>query len=81
MSGQTYNLGLDNANLSKEELALKIRASVLSFYIHFSDIKTDLDKRNNIVSNRKLKDSGFEARRTLDQGIEELLKSSPLKNA
>ena len=87
MLGNTYNLGLDKANLSKEELALKIRAYVPDFYIHFSEIKSDPDKRNYIVSNQKLKNSGFEAKRTLDQGIEELLKTyqmlkfSPLKNA
>jgi len=74
MVGQPYNVGLDEVNLSKEELALKIKEYVPSFYIHFSEIGGDLDKRNYIVSNRRLREAGFEARRSVDQGIVELLK-------
>ena len=74
MIGRPYNVGLDQANLSKEELALKIQAHVPSFYLHFSEIGSDPDKRNYIVSNQRLREAGFEAKRTLDQGIPELLK-------
>lgn len=74
MVGRTYNVGLDDANLSKEELALKIKQHVPNFYIHFAPVGSDPDKRNYIVSNQRLREAGFEARRSLDQGIEELLK-------
>ena len=74
MVGQPYNVGLESANLSKEELALAIKEHVPEFYIHYSDISSDPDKRNYIVSNEKLRDAGFEAHRSLDEGIEELLK-------
>ncbi len=74
MTGRPYNVGLDNANLSKEELAFKIREHLPDFYIHFSEIGSDPDKRNYIVSNRRLREAGFEACRTLDDGIVELLK-------
>ena len=74
MVGRAYNLGLDSANLSKEELALKVKQYVSSFYIHFAPIGQDPDKRNYIVSNERLRKAGFVARRSLDQGIEELLK-------
>ena len=74
MVGRTYNVGLDQANLSKEELALKIKEYVPSFYIHYSEVGSDPDKRNYIVSNERLRQAGFEARRTLDDGIQELLK-------
>ena len=74
MSGWAYNLGLDSANLSKEELAVKIQGYVPNFYLHFSEIGSDPDKRNYIVSNQRLREAGFEAQRTLDDGIEELLK-------
>ncbi len=74
MAGRPYNAGLDAANLSKEELALKIKEHVPSFYIHFSEVGSDPDKRNYIVSNQRLREAGFEAKRGLDQGIEELLK-------
>ena len=73
MIGQPYNAGLDEANLSKEELALKIKEYVPNFYIHFSEIGSDPDKRNYVVSNQRLRESGFEARRSLDEGIQELL--------
>jgi len=74
MVGRPYNVGLDSANLSKEELALRVKHYVPNFYIHFSDIGTDPDRRNYIVSNQRLREAGFEARRTLDEGIQELLK-------
>lgn len=74
MIGNAFNLGLESANLSKEELALKIQHYVPDSYVHFSEIGSDLDKRNYIVSNKKLKEAGFEAKRSLDYGIQELLK-------
>ena len=74
MVGRPYNVGLDTANLSKEELALKIEGYIPNFYIHFSEVGSDLDKRNYIVSNEKLREAGFETRRSLDEGIQELLK-------
>src|SRR5687767_6349651 len=74
MVGRPFNVGLDDANLSKEELALKVKEHVPSFHIHFSDIGSDPDKRNYIVSNQRLRDAGFEAKRSLDDGIRELLK-------
>lgn len=74
MVGRSYNVGLDNANLSKEELALQIKEFVPNLYIHFSEIGTDPDKRDYVVSNQRLREAGFEAKRSLDQGIEELLK-------
>jgi len=74
MVGQAYNVGLDAANMSKEELALKIKEHVPRFEIQFSEVGSDPDKRNYIVSNQKLREAGFEARRSLDEGIAELLK-------
>src|SRR5262249_45270517 len=73
MVGRPYNAGLDAANLSKEELALKIKEYVPNFYIHFSEVGSDPDQRNYIVSNQRLREAGFEARRSLDEGITELL--------
>jgi nucleoside-diphosphate-sugar epimerase len=87
MIGRPYNCGLDAANLSKEELALKIKQYVPDFYIHFAEVGQDPDKRNYIVSNQRLREAGFEARRSLDEGIQELIKGyrmlrrPPLKNA
>jgi nucleoside-diphosphate-sugar epimerase len=74
MEGRPYNAGLDDANLSKEELALKITKYVPKFYVHFSEVGSDPDKRNYIVSNQRLREAGFEAKRSLDEGIVELLR-------
>jgi nucleoside-diphosphate-sugar epimerase len=86
MVGRPYNAGLDEANLSKEELARKVQQFVPDFYLHFSEIGSDPDKRNYVVSNQRLREAGFAARRSLDEGICELLKGyqmmrrSPLMN-
>jgi nucleoside-diphosphate-sugar epimerase len=87
MAGRPYNLGLDSANLSKEDLALTVKKHVPNFYIHFAPIGEDPDKRNYIVSSARLKEAGFEAKRSLDDGIRELIKGyrmearGPFKNA
>jgi len=74
MIGRPYNVGLDSANLSKEELAQKIQQQVPKFFVHYSEIGSDPDKRNYIVSNQRLREAGFEASRTIEDGIVELLK-------
>jgi len=74
MIGKSYNVGLDAANLSKEELALTVKKYVPGFFIHFSEVGSDPDKRNYIVSNQRLRETGFEAKRSIDDGIQELLK-------
>ncbi len=73
MTGRAYNVGLDEANLSKEELARKIQRHVPKFYLHFAAIGEDPDKRNYAVSNQRLREAGFSARRGIDDGIRELL--------
>ena len=75
MAGRPYNLGLDSANLSKEELALRVKKYVPNFYVHCAPIGTDPDRRNYIVSNQRLREAGFEAKRSLDDGIQELIKA------
>jgi len=75
MIGRPYNLGLDSANLSKAQLAELIKEQVPNFYIHYAEVGEDPDKRNYIVSNERLRKAGFEAYRSLESGIEELIKA------
>lgn len=75
MAGLPYNAGLESANLSKGELALKIKEYCPNLYLHFSEVGSDPDKRNYVVSNARLRDAGFEAQRSLDAGIRELIKA------
>lgn len=80
MIGRPFNAGLEEANLSKEELALKVKQFVPRFYVNFAEVGSDPDQRNYIVSNRRLREAGFEAKRSLDAGIEELLKAYRMMN-
>jgi nucleoside-diphosphate-sugar epimerase len=73
MVGRPYNVGNDAANISKAELALKIKEFVPRFYVHFAEIGDDPDKRNYVVSNQRMREAGFEARRSLEEGIRELI--------
>ena len=74
MAGKPYNVGLDAANLSKGELAQAIQRQVPRLFVHFAEVGSDPDKRNYVVSNQRLREAGFEAKRSLDDGIRELLK-------
>ena len=72
--GETFNLGLSNANLSKLELCNKIKNHLPNFEISLNEIGQDIDKRDYIVSNEKIEKKGFVPKHSLDDGIEELLK-------
>ena len=71
--GETYNVGLSSANLSKEELLEKIKVYVPDFAITYNDFYEDPDKRNYIVSNEKLEATGWKPQWDLDRGIKELI--------
>lgn len=71
---ETFNVGLENANLSKLELALKIKKYVKNLKILKDKKRKDPDKRNYIVSNKKILSTGWKPAHSLDDGIVELLK-------
>ena len=74
MNGHPYNVGLSSANLTKRQLAEKIREHVPNLYIHSSEIGEDPDKRDYIVSNEKIESLGWGPCHTLEDGILELIK-------
>ena len=74
MKNESYNVGLDEANLSKWELCEEIKKQIPNFVFIESEIGKDPDKRNYIVSNEKIKKTGFEPRYSLQEGITELIK-------
>ena len=78
MKGQTFNVGLSSANISKLELCETIKTFIPEFYISESEINEDPDKRNYIVSNDKLEALGWYPKFTLETGIAELLKAYPI---
>ena len=71
--GQAFNVGLSSANLSKMELAEKIKEYVPSLVIKQDEFKEDFDKRNYIVSNEKLESKGWKPLYDLDYGIPQLI--------
>lgn len=73
MKGEAYNVGLSNANLSKRELCDKIRQYLPNLYVHAAPIGKDPDQRDYIVSNEKLETLGWGPKKSLDDGIKELI--------
>ena len=74
MRGQAFNVGLSSANLTKRELAEKIREHLPETYIHSAAIGEDPDKRDYLVSNKKIESFGWMPDFSLDDGIIELVK-------
>ena len=74
MRGRAYNVGLDDANLSKLELCQVIQGHLPAFVYLEAPIGEDPDKRDYIVSNARLAGSGFKPEWSLDRGIKELIK-------
>jgi nucleoside-diphosphate-sugar epimerase len=70
-----FNVGLSDANLSKYELALKIKEYIPDLVIKTEEFKKDIDQRNYIVSNEKLEKTGWQPYYTIEDGIKELIKA------
>jgi len=74
MRGRPYNVGLDDANLTKLELCAAIKKHVPAFVYLEASIGEDPDKRDYAVSNARLASTGFQTQWDLHRGIRELLK-------
>lgn len=74
MSGNAYNVGLSDANLSKNELCAEIKKQIPAFTFLEAPIGEDPDKRDYIVSNAKIEATGFKPKYGLQDGIRELIK-------
>jgi nucleoside-diphosphate-sugar epimerase len=74
MKGKPYNVGLDDANLSKLELCAVIQKHLPKFVFVEAPIGEDPDKRDYIVSNARIAATGFKPEWSLDRGIAELIK-------
>ena len=73
IKSNVYNLGLSSANITKINLAKKIKKQYKSLIIKVIKNKSDPDKRDYFVSNAKIEKKGFKAKISLDQGIKELI--------
>jgi nucleoside-diphosphate-sugar epimerase len=75
MKGKPYNVGLEDANLSKLELCAVIKKHLPKFVYVEAPIGEDPDKRDYIVSNARILKTGFKPEWNLDRGIQELIKA------
>ena len=71
--GEIFNVGLSDANFSKQELLEKIQTHVKDFAVSYNDYYEDPDKRDYIVSNDKIERTGWRPHMDLDKGIKELI--------
>jgi nucleoside-diphosphate-sugar epimerase len=78
MRDRPFNVGLDEANLSKLELCQQIKTHLPHFVFLEAPIGQDPDKRDYIVSNARLAATGFRTQWSLDRGIRELIKGCAL---
>lgn len=74
MKHSIFNIGDNSNNYSKEEVALKIKKKI-NCYLHFADIGEDEDKRSYSVSYKKINSLGFQTKKKVDEGIDELIKA------
>lgn len=74
MKDQAYNVGLDDANLSKLELCREIQRVLPQFVFFEAPIGEDPDKRDYLVSNQRLLATGFRPEWSLERGLRELIK-------
>lgn len=74
MKNEPYNVGLSDANLSKRELCEEIKKQIPEFYFVEAKVGEDPDKRDYVVSNKKIEKTGFKATISLQEGIAELIK-------
>jgi nucleoside-diphosphate-sugar epimerase len=72
MRGQIYNVGSDKLNFSKEEVC-KLIESQVKCYVHYAEVGEDADKRNYVVSYKKLNSLGYDTSISVEQGISELV--------
>ncbi len=74
MKDKPYNVGLEEANLSKIELCQVIQKVIPDFVFLEAPIGEDPDKRDYIVSNQRILSTGFKPAFGLEDGIRELQK-------
>ena len=73
LKSNVFNLGLNDANITKIMLCEKIKKFLPEFEFKIVSNEKDPDQRDYFVSNKKLNDAGYEAKYSLEKGIKELI--------
>ena len=71
MQGQAYNVGSETMNYSKAQVCELIKQKI-DYYLHYADVGEDADRRNYIVSYKKISGIGYRTTIGLEEGIAEL---------
>ena len=74
-NGEVFNVGLSDTNINKQELVERIQKYIPDISVTYSDYYEDPDKRDYVVSNKKIESTGWKPEFTLDDGIKELIQA------
>jgi nucleoside-diphosphate-sugar epimerase len=77
MRDDVYNVGSEEMNYNKEEVALLIKKKI-DYYLHFADIGKDEDQRNYEVSYAKIQGKGYKTEIDMETGIDELIQAADM---
>ncbi|XP_052819125.1 GDP-D-glycero-alpha-D-manno-heptose dehydrogenase-like [Mya arenaria] len=77
MKGQAYNVGDDQMNMTKSQVARLIQRNVEGCNITESNTGVDKDKRDYEVSYAKIRKLGYTSTITVEEGIRDMLKILP----
>ena len=79
-SGEIFNVGLSEANISKLDLCKEIQSLIPTFSYLEGALRKDPDQRNYVVSNQKIEALGFKPEVSLQSGLNELIKGLQMFN-
>lgn len=72
MIDNVYNVGSEKMNYSKEEICEILKKKV-NLYVHYAEVGEDADKRDYVVSYKKINSLGYHTTMAVEEGIDELL--------
>ena len=75
MIGNTYNVGDESQNLTKQQVVELIMRRLPTLRVDYDPQATDLDQRNYAVSYERIKSLGFKTRMSVEYGIDELIRA------
>jgi len=79
MSGQVYNVGSEKMNYSKQDICEMMKAQT-QCYVHYAEVGEDADKRNYVVSYKKIGSLGYRTTLSVEEGIRELIRGFQVLN-
>ncbi len=73
--GQIFNVGLSDTNINKKQLVERIQKYIPDTSITYSDYFVDPDKRDYVVSNKKIESTGWKPKYSIEDGVQELIQA------